>query len=238
MKREAGPLHTSQISWEPLLHVTVLWRSMHTHTMITQKMPTKYESKIAELHRNVINARTKLGQTGNIDEVALTFDIPSYRTIDNKGCMTITIKISSHEKTHYTVVFVQMAQNCLQKRCLMIKFHRELCSMFKKKVEWMKTGWGSGWRKCELNVLVAFWGREKTIHSCVRPVQTPHNRSHENEVKDLNSQFQIIPGGLTSQLQPLDVSINKPFKVFMHKEWTKWMSMPNHHLTPTGQWKG
>jgi hypothetical protein len=32
----------------------------------------------------------------------------------------------------------------------------------------------------------------------------------------LNTQLAVIPGGLTSQIQPLDISINKPFKAFMH----------------------
>jgi hypothetical protein len=67
-------------------------------------------------------------------------------------------------------------------------------------------------------------------------------KSHVTEatkkrVKDLNSQLAIILGGLTSQLQPLDVSTNEPFKVSMHEEWTKWMSVPNHDLTPTARMK-
>ena len=32
----------------------------------------------------------------------------------------------------------------------------------------------------------------------------------------LKTHLAVIPGGLTSQLQPLDVSVNKPFKGFMH----------------------
>jgi len=35
----------------------------------------------------------------------------------------------------------------------------------------------------------------------------------------LKTHLAVIPGGLTSQLQPLDISVNKPFKGFMHEEW-------------------
>ena len=40
---------------------------------------------------------------------------------------------------------------------------------------------------------------------------------------DFKTQLAVIPGGLTSQLLPLDASVNKPFKVLMKKEWTPWM---------------
>ena len=53
----------------------------------------------------------------------------------------------------------------------------------------------------------------------------------EKRFKEEKTHLAIIPGGLTSQLQPLDVSINKPFKVFMREEWNKWMAAGNHDLT-------
>jgi hypothetical protein len=77
---------------------------MCTHTKISQRMPAEYEAKILEFHTFVIGARNKtcyeLSQIGNMDEVPLTFNVPSHRTVNNKGTKTITIKTSTHEKGH------------------------------------------------------------------------------------------------------------------------------------------
>ena len=53
----------------------------------------------------------------------------------------------------------------------------------------------------------------------------------------LKTHLAVIPGGLTSQLQPLEVSVNKPFKGFMYEEWAKWTEAPTHHITPAGRVK-
>jgi hypothetical protein len=69
-----------------------------------------------------------------------------------------------------------------------------------------------------------------------------HFRSHIMEgtkrmVKELNTQLAMIPGGLTSQMQPVDISIERPFQAFVCKEWSKCMKAPNHNLTPRAQMK-
>ena len=46
----------------------------------------------------------EIGRLGNMDEVFLTFDVPSNKTMDVKGAKTIMIKTTGNEKTRYTVV--------------------------------------------------------------------------------------------------------------------------------------
>ena len=53
----------------------------------------------------------------------------------------------------------------------------------------------------------------------------------------LKMHLAVIPGGLTRQLQPLDVSVNKSFKGFMHEEWAKWIEARTCPVTPAGRVK-
>jgi hypothetical protein len=47
----------------------------------------------------------------------------------------------------------------------------------------------------------------------------------------------VIPGGLTSILQPLDISIKKPFKESLRRFYGEWMAEGNHRYTPGGKIK-
>ena len=56
-----------------------------------------------------------------------------------------------------------------------------------------------------------------------------HNMQHidkvKNALKNLKTSQAMIPGGLTSALQPLDVDWNKPFKDQLRQKWFAWMAL-------------
>jgi hypothetical protein len=52
---------------------------------------------------------------------------------------------------------------------------------------------------------------------------------------EMKTDLAVIPGGLTSVLLPLDMSVNKPFKDNVRKLYTQWMAKGGHELMPTGK---
>jgi hypothetical protein len=58
-----------------------------------------------------------------------------------------------------------------------------------------------------------------------------------NRLRNKNTDLMVIPGDMISQLQPLDVSVNKPFKHFVCKDYDAWLNKDSHILTPSGKKK-
>ena len=54
-------------------------------------------------------------------------------------------------------------------------------------------------------------------------------------VKKMNSELAVIPGGLTKELQPLDISIIRSFKAKLRLLWENWMLEGEHSYTTTGR---
>ena len=54
-------------------------------------------------------------------------------------------------------------------------------------------------------------------------------------VKGRNSIPAVIPGGTTKYLQPLDISVNRPFKNTIRSEWERWMTSGEKSFTKTGR---
>lgn len=60
-----------------------------------------------------------------------------------------------------------------------------------------------------------------------------HSHITENLVGN-NAKIAVIPGGLTSMLQPLDVSLNKSFTDCMCQQWNMWMTNGEKSFTKGG----
>ena len=44
-----------------------------------------------------------------------------------------------------------------------------------------------------------------------------------HSIQDLGVEVEHILGGCTALCQPLDVGLNKPLKVHIHRNWNEWM---------------
>lgn len=59
--------------------------------------------------------------------------------------------------------------------------------------------------------------------------------SVKEAVRKTNSLLAVIPGGTTKYLQPLDISVNRAFKVALRTEWEAWMTSGDKSFTKTGR---
>ena len=92
-------------------------------------------------------------------------------------------------------------------------------------VDLLKVVWGARYR-----------GLRKRRNMLVLDAFRRHlTESVKSQVRAMNADLVIIPGGMTSQLQVLDVVVNKPFKDNLRKKYTEWLLSGNHALKPTGK---
>uniref|UniRef100_A0A6B0UZR7 Putative pogo transposable element n=1 Tax=Ixodes ricinus TaxID=34613 RepID=A0A6B0UZR7_IXORI len=93
-------------------------------------------------------------------------------------------------------------------------------------VDWITTVWGLRPRALLLPSLLVLDSFRGHLIDSVR-----------RKLKELRTKIAVTPGGPTSVLQPLDVSLNKPFKDNVRRLYTEWMAAGNYVLTPGGKIK-
>ena len=216
-------------------------------TKIAQQLPKELSEKINNFFTFVIKHRKaneyKLSSIGNMDETPLNFDMPSSSTVNKIGEKSILIKTTGHEKTHFTVVLTCMADGTklppmvIFKRKLMPKqkFPSGIVLHVQEKgwmndegcIIWLKRIWASrpGGLRREKSLLVWDMFRSHQVESITKAVRAT------------NTDIAVIPGGLTSVVQPLDVSINKPFKDNIRRKWNEWMLEGEKSFTKGGRMK-
>nr|XP_002730631.1 PREDICTED: pogo transposable element with KRAB domain-like [Saccoglossus kowalevskii] len=218
--------------------------STRVRTSIGQKLPPDYEEKIAQFHRFVIQLRQQhnypLSDVYNMDETPLRFDMPGNRTLEHEGIKTVHIKTTNSEKRGFTAVLTVTADGQKIRPLIIFKGKRRLDDLTRREitVEVQEKGYINEslclpWirntfpRRNDDSRRLLIWD-SCSVHL------TP---AVKEELYSRNVDIAVIPGGLTSLLQPLDVGVNKPLKDYMHAEWDEWMKTGEALFTPAGKRK-
>jgi hypothetical protein len=154
---------------------------------------------------------------GNMDETPMWFDLPSNTTINKKGEKTVSIRTTGHERTSFTVILGCMADGTKLPAVCIFKVKKIPKEKFPDGIHIRANE--KGW----VNESEMLWWIEK-VWTSRNPFGNPRSllvldgfRGHtvdsvKHRLIEKNTNIAIIPGGCTSKLQPLDVSINKSFK--------------------------
>lgn len=222
--------------------------SLRRRTSISQKLPERYEELLISFQRHILSLRKatkfQLGQIGNADQTPVYLDMPSAFTVHEKGSRQVCVRTTGNEKTRVTVMlgctadgrklppYVVFKRKTLPKN---EKFPRSVIVRCQDKgwmdetlvLDWVKSVWcrrpGALLSFPSILVLDAF--RCHLVESVKRLL------------RESGTELIVIPGGMTSQLQPLDVCINKPFKDRVRQNYVEWMSSGEPAVTPTGRLK-
>ncbi|XP_013880698.1 uncharacterized protein LOC106529748 [Austrofundulus limnaeus] len=220
--------------------------SIHTRTTVSQQLPADYQEKLANFRtycRNKITEKKiRPEHIINMDEVPLTFDIPVNRTVDKTGARTVNVRTTGNEKSSFTVVLACQADG--QKLPPMVIFKRKTLPKENFPAGVVIKANSKGWMDEEK---MSEWLREIYVkrpggffHTAPSLLIYDSMRSHitdnvQKQVKRTNSVLAVIPGGLTKELQPLDVGINRAFKARLRTAWEQWMTEGEHTFTKTGR---
>lgn len=224
--------------------------SLRRRTTICQKLPLDYEDKLVKFQQYVMELQRKShyapGQIGNVDETPVYIDMPRTCTVNEVGAREVRVRTTGYEKQRVTVMLCVTADGrklppyIILKRKNMPKnetFFSDVVVRVQEKgwmtsdlmLDWIEVVWkqrpgaslGAPEGTKSMLVLDAFRGH-----------LTPEVKE---ELGGCNCDLVVVPGGITPVLQPLDVSINKPFKENLRQEYEDWIRNPDRKKTPTGR---
>jgi len=219
--------------------------SMRRKTKIGQKLPVHLDEKLLEFQRFIIKKRKQFEyefcEIGNMDETPIYFDMVGNLTIEERNAKTVQIRTTGNEKNRFTCVLTVLANGTKLPPIVIFKgkqMPKNLPSgivvlmhpkgwmdesgmkIWFNKV-WKKRPGGNGGNKRKSLLVMDSFEAHKTD-------------AIKNIALDNNTDLAIIPGGLTSIVQPLDVCLNKPFKDRLRAKWNIWMSSGQFTYTKGG----
>ncbi|KAH9361820.1 hypothetical protein HPB48_003771 [Haemaphysalis longicornis] len=204
-----------------------------------------HEEKVLAFHRHspkLCDSRQYLlGQISSADKSPVYFDMTSNMMVSMKGAREVKLLTKSKEKLQFTVTLSCLVGSTKLRPYIVFKqktmpsevFPKGLVVHINKRVYMMKRR--GGWVVLS-SVATEARSVPQKIHS--KPpyfgfVSRSFSSQGEGGAAERGRDMLVIPGGLTGQLQPLDVSVNKPFKDLLCCEY-EWLVAEGSELTPRG----
>lgn len=214
-------------------------------TSIGQKLPDDWEQKMKSFVEFVTKHKHQyaLDQIGNMDEVPVCFDMPSKFTMDFQGTSDVRITTTGSEKSRFTVVL------CVTANGVKLPAYIIFCRKTIPKGNYPSNVIISANEKsCMTSVETQLWHekvwlRRKNLlfhrKSLLMLDSAPGHRTDDvkNKFASSGTLIAMIPGGLTKNLQVLDISVNKSFKSHLRNKWEQWMINGYEEYTKSGNLK-
>jgi hypothetical protein len=167
--------------------------------------------------------------------------MPSLTTVEERGSKSVSIKTTGNDKTRITCMLCITADG--RKLPPYVVFKRKTLPKDKFPPGIYVRAQEKGWITEDLVrdwVKVMWQRRPGALLNIPSLLVLDSFKGHlTEEVKKViragNSDMVVIPGGMTSLLQPLDVSVNKPFKDRLKATYTEWMLKEEKEYTPSGK---
>ena len=212
---------------------------------MSQRLPQDMLCKISTFILRVRKMRLlhhySLSCIGNMDETPLWLDMPGDTTISRVGERSVSIRTTGHDKGRFTVILAAMADGRKLKPFVVFKGVRaipELSHVPNVVVALSRNGWMN--EALTVQWIDSVWGRlsfqrRLLVWDAYRCHMTEKVKDHIQ--RQTKSDTCLIPGGLTSQLQPADLSWNKPFKAAYRELYNTWMASGEKSFTAAGNMK-
>nr|XP_037841937.1 pogo transposable element with KRAB domain isoform X2 [Chlorocebus sabaeus] len=221
--------------------------SLRHKVPVPQHLPEDLTEKLVTYQRSVLALRRahdyEVAQMGNADETPICLEVPSRVTVDNQGEKPVLVKTPGREKLKITAMLGVLADGRKLPPYIILRGTYIPPGKFPSGMEirchrygWMTEDLMQDW-------LEVVWRRRTGAVPKQRGMLILNGfRGHatdsvKNSMESMNTDMVIIPGGLTSQLQVLDVVVYKPLNDSVRAQYSNWLLAGNLALSPTGNAK-
>ena len=203
----------------------------------TKQQTTVDQHKKTELVINYINSLNQLAINYeemvilNMDETPFWIDSIPKTTLEVAGTQQIDIVTTGHEKERMSIVITCTASGVMLPSLVILKNLKSVpkCAIPRDVFVEVSGIGGSGFMN--EHIMIKYINKILIPYLHGRPclLILDQLKAHKtemviNHLKSNNIQQFFIEAGFTSELQPIDVSINGPLKRKFRDQWEKWMS--------------